>query len=75
LCIALLFSFDPRLYPEARDMFEDLHSYGMTTAGNIHDADGVGSWETQFGTMVADLGLSDTIRKVNLFFLPHCFGR
>jgi len=58
------YSFDPRLYPEVRDMFEDLHAYGLTTAGNIHDADGVGSWETQFDAMCTDLRLNSSIAKV-----------
>jgi alpha-glucosidase (family GH31 glycosyl hydrolase) len=58
------YSFDPRLYPEVRDMFEDLHAYGLTTAGNIHDADGVGSWETQFQAMCDDLGLDSSTTVV-----------
>jgi hypothetical protein len=53
-----MYSFDERLYPQAEDFFSELHHYGLKTAGNIHDADGVANFEDQFVEMCTDLGLN-----------------
>jgi len=61
------YSFDRRLIPFPRDLFEELHdlggSDGSGNAGvglvalNLHDADGVGQFEQEFAPLCEALGL------------------
>ena len=52
------FSFDEHLYPFPGDTFGWLHKKGITTAANLHDANGVGNYETMFPEMCKAMGLN-----------------
>jgi alpha-glucosidase (family GH31 glycosyl hydrolase) len=50
-------TFDPNLYPYPSDTFGWLHSQGLATAANVHDAKGVGNSDKMFPQMCAAMGL------------------
>ena len=50
-------TFDPNLYPFPDDTFGWLHAQGLATSANLHDANGVGSYDKMFPQMCAAMGL------------------
>jgi alpha-glucosidase (family GH31 glycosyl hydrolase) len=51
-------TFDKNLYPYPEDTFGWLHSQGLATAANVHDAAGVRSSDKMFAPMCAAMGLN-----------------
>mmetsp|Transcript_9635 Transcript_9635/g.21979 ORF Transcript_9635/g.21979 Transcript_9635/m.21979 type:complete len:813 (-) Transcript_9635:259-2697(-) len=54
------YSFDTRLYPFPDELFKSLEDDGLLVSLNLHDADGVNSWEEEFPALCAALGLNDS---------------
>eukprot|EP00042_Codosiga_hollandica_P032126 m.200668 g.200668 ORF g.200668 m.200668 type:complete len:1028 (+) comp53818_c0_seq1:262-3345(+) len=52
------YSWDLRLFPYPADTMASLHALGLHMAANIHDADGVGSWETSYSQMAQAVGIN-----------------
>merc|ERR1719446_1295847 len=50
-------TFDSNLYPYPEDTFGWLHSQGLATAANVHDAAGVRTSDKMFKPMCAAMGL------------------
>jgi len=51
------YSWDKTLFEEPKDILSWVHSEGISVAANLHDADGVRSFETQHAAMTAAMGL------------------
>jgi len=63
------FTFDPALYPDPADTLAGLRARGVGSLVNIHDADGVGSWEALFPQLAAALGLPANASRAPLDLL------
>ncbi len=51
------YSVDKSLIPDHKAMFKSLHEKGMQTTLNLHPATGVRSFEDQYQTMCAEMGI------------------
>ena len=51
------YSWDKTLFDEPKDLLSWVHGAGVSVAANLHDADGVRSYEAQHASMVTAMGL------------------
>jgi hypothetical protein len=53
------YSWDKTLFPAPRDIAGYVHSKGLALAANLHDADGVGTFEDAYPQVAAAMGQAD----------------
>ncbi len=51
------YTWDPSLYPRPAETMRRLHEAGLVVAANLHDADGIGTWEDSYADVCEALGL------------------
>jgi len=61
------YSWDRSLFPYPNDTIAFLHSQGLLTAANLHDADGIGYWEDKYADMCSIMGQNANAKQTVMF--------
>eukprot|EP00048_Salpingoeca_helianthica_P017615 m.238166 g.238166 ORF g.238166 m.238166 type:complete len:1023 (+) comp21632_c0_seq1:109-3177(+) len=65
------YTWDPVQYPDHVGLLSWLHTRGLQTGANLHDADGVMSFEKQYPAMAAAMGLDPDTKATVPFFISN----
>lgn len=61
------YSWDRQLFPYPNDTIAFIHSQGLLTAANLHDADGIGYWEDKYADMCSVMGQNPGAKQTVMF--------
>lgn len=58
------YTFDKTLLPDPSDTLGAVHASGLTIAGNLHDADGIGTWEDSYAAIAGLMGEANRSKRI-----------